>query len=101
MMAKGYWNVAGSISNPAGMAPYLQAVEPYLAKYGARFLCRELNTDVREGSPGPLTVIIEFESVAVAQAAYDSPEYQEMMKLRQPHSDVCLSIIEEGDHAGH
>ena len=29
-MAKGYWNVAGSITNPAGMLPYLQAVEPYL-----------------------------------------------------------------------
>jgi len=24
-----------------------------------------------------------------------------MLKLRQPHSDVSLSILEEGDHAGH
>ena len=29
-MAEDYWNVAGSITNPAGMLPYLQAVEPYL-----------------------------------------------------------------------
>ena len=100
-VAKGYWNVAGSINNPNGMGPYLQAVEPYLAKCGAHFLCRDLNTDVREGNPGHLTVIIEFESVAAAIAAYEAPEYQEMIKLRQPHSDVFLSIIEEGDHAGH
>ena len=100
-MAKGYWNVSGAITNPEGMGPYIQAVEPYLAKFNARFLCRDLKTDVREGDAGHLTVIIEFESLAAAKAAYDAPEYQEMLKLRQPHSKVSLSIIEEGDHAGH
>lgn len=100
-MAKGYWNIAGSITNPEGMGAYLTAAQPYLAKCGARFLCRDLHTDVREGTAGHLTVIIEFESLAAAQAAYEAPEYQEMLKLRQPHSDVSLSIIEEGDHAGH
>ena len=100
-MAKGYWNVSGVITNPEGMGPYIQGAEPYLAKCGARFLCRDLNTDVREGDPGHLTVIIEFESLAAAKAAYEAPEYQEMLKLRQPHSNVFLSIIEEGDHAGH
>ena len=98
-MAKGYWNVAGSITNPAGMLPYLQAVEPYLAKFGARFLCRDLKTDAREGNPGHLTVIIEFESLAAAITAYEAPEYQELIKLRLPHANVSLSIIEEGDHA--
>ena len=100
-MAKGYWNVAGSISNPDGMGAYIAAAEPYLAKHNARFLCRDLQTDVREGNAGHLTVIIEFESLAAAKAAYEAPEYQEMLKLRQPHSDVSLTIIEEGDHAAH
>ena len=100
-MAKGYWNVAGSISNPAGMGAYIVAAEAYLAKHNARFLCRELQTDVREGNPGHLTVIIEFESLAAAKAAYEAPEYQEMLKLRQPHSNVSLTIIQEGDHAAH
>ena len=100
-MPKGYWNVAGSITNPEGMGAYIAAAGPYLAKHNARFLCRELHTDVREGNPGHLTVIIEFESLAAAKAAYEAPEYQEMLKLRQPYSDVSLTIIEEGDHAAH
>ena len=100
-MAKGYWNVSGALTNPEGMGPYIQAVEPYLAKCGARFLCRDLKTDVREGNAGHLTVIIEFQSLAAAKAAYEAPEYQEMLRLRQPHSDVSLSILEEGDHAVH
>ena len=99
-MAKGYWNVSGAINNPEGMGAYISAAEPYLAKCGARFLCRDLKTDVREGNAGHLTVIIEFQSLAAAKAAYEAPEYQEMLLPRQPHSDVSLSILEKGDHAG-
>ena len=46
-------------------------------------------------------MIIEFESLAAAKTAYEAAEYQELKKLRNPHSNVCVSIIEEGDHAGH
>ena len=46
-------------------------------------------------------MIIEFDSLAAAKAAYDASKYQEMLKLRQLHSDVSLSIIEEGDHSSH
>ena len=100
-MAKGYWNVAGTITNPAGMGSYIAALEGYISKCGARFLCRDLNTDVREGNPGHLTVIIEFKSLAAAIAAYEASECQEMIKMRQPHCDVSLTILEEGDHASH
>ena len=76
-------------------------MEAYLAKYNARFLCCELQTDVREGNPGLLTLIVEFESLAAAKQAYESAEYQEMIKLREPHSQISLTILEEGDHAVH
>ena len=46
-------------------------------------------------------MIIEFESLAAAKAAYEAPEYQEMLQIRQPHSNVSLSILEEGDRAAH
>jgi uncharacterized protein (DUF1330 family) len=52
------------------MGPFLQAFEAYLAKCGARFLCRDLQTDVRQGNAGHLIVIIEFQSLAAAKAAY-------------------------------
>tara|TARA_B100002019_G_scaffold220836_1_gene193606 strand:+ start:534 stop:698 length:165 start_codon:yes stop_codon:yes gene_type:complete len=50
-MAKGYWNVAGSISNPEGMGAYIAAAEPYLAKHNARFLCRDLQTVCVKATP--------------------------------------------------
>ncbi|AII49719.1 hypothetical protein KR52_11295 [Synechococcus sp. KORDI-52] len=83
------------------MGPFLQAFEVYLAKSRARLLCRDLKTDVRESNAGPLTVIIEFLSLAAVKAAYEPPSHQVMLGLRQPHSDVPLSTLKEGDHAGH
>ena len=55
----------------------------------------------RKCRPSHRDVIVEFQSLALAKAAYEAPEYQEMLRLRQPHSDVSLPILEEGDHAGH
>ena len=52
---------------------------------------QELKTNVREGHPGHLTVIIEFESLTAAQEAYETSEYQDMIKLRQPHSNLSLN----------
>ena len=100
-MAKGYWNVAGTITNPAGMGAYIQALEGYISQCGARFLCRDLNTDVREGNPGHLTVIIEFERLATAIAASESSEWQEMIKMHQLICDIITTILEEGDHTTH
>ena len=71
-MAKGYWSISGTITNPEGMGPFLQAFETYLSKCGARFLCRDLKTDVRKGNAGHLTVIIEFESLAAADVQFTS-----------------------------
>ena len=59
-MAKGYWSISGIITNPEGMGPFLSAFEAHLTKCGARFLCRDLKTDIREGNAGRLTLIIEF-----------------------------------------
>ena len=100
-MAKGYWLATGKITDPRGFAPYVAAAEPYLKKCGATIIIRDIHSDTREGDPGHLTVLIEFPSLEAAKAAYESPEYQEMIKLRTPYSDCKLSILEEGDKVSH
>ena len=99
-MAKGYWLATGSIKDSKGFMGYVIAAEPYLMKCGAKMLIREPHTDVREGNPGHLTVLIEFPSLKAAEMAYDASEFQEMIALRTPYSECCLSILEEGDMAG-
>ena len=42
-------------------------------------------------------VVVEFPDYAAALACYRSPEYQENIKRRLPHSDIDLIVIEGYD----
>jgi len=109
-MAKGYWVCTGTIHTPLGMVSYISAFNSWLEAVGARLLVRDLFSDVREGEPGTVNVIVEFESreAAVAAyesaefesreaavAAYESAEYQKLIELRTPHADLSVTITEE------
>ena len=62
---------------------YLQAGGGTLAQYGGKILTASSESKVLEGNPGPLTVVVEFESMEAAQRWYDSPEYTAARKFRQ------------------
>ena len=92
---KGYWVITGTIHTPLGMVPYLSALISWLPSVGGRFLVRDTACDVREGDPGDVTVIIEFDSKSAAVSAYESAEYQEMTKIRLNSSELSLAITEQ------
>ena len=71
-MAKGYWVCTGTIHTPLGMVPYISAFTSWLEAVGARLLVRDLFSDVREGEPGTVNVIVEFESREAAVAALEA-----------------------------
>ena len=96
-MAKGYWLATGSINEPRGFMAYA-AAEPYLQKCGANMLIRDAHTNVREGIPGHLTVLIECPSIEAAKAANKAPEDQEMVRLRTNNIEACFS---KGDKLAH
>ena len=77
-MAKGYWLSTGSIKDGEGMQPqpYLKALKDWLPSVNGEFFVRDLATIEKEGTPGHLTVIIEFPSKEDADTAYESQEYQ-------------------------
>ncbi|MSP87511.1 MAG: DUF1330 domain-containing protein [Alphaproteobacteria bacterium] len=76
-MAKAYWISAyRSISNPDALAAYAKLAGPALAAAGGRFLARGMAAEVMEAGVMQRTVLIEFDSVAQAVAAYSSPGYQ-------------------------
>ena len=95
VMAKGYWISTGTIHTPLAMVPYISRLTEWLPTVGAKFLVRDVQCDVREGTPGSLNVIIEFPSLETAVSAYESTDYQSLIALRTPHSDLTLSISEE------
>lgn len=93
-MTKAYWIAHVDVNDPQGYEAYRSANAAAFNKYGARFLVRGAAQDLREGQMRARCVVVEFDSLEVAQACYDSPEYQAAKALREPVSDADLIIVE-------
>ncbi|UOO81069.1 DUF1330 domain-containing protein [Uruburuella testudinis] len=83
---------------PAGnesIRPYSAAVENTFKPYGGRFIVRGGEADVKEGFgvQGRL-VMIKFDSLAQAQAWYQSPAYQQIIPIRQRAGNSRTYIVE-------
>ncbi|MCF8476605.1 MAG: DUF1330 domain-containing protein [Pseudolabrys sp.] len=96
-MAKGYWIARVDVHNDEGYKPYAAANPAIFRKFGGRFVVRGGKFEAPEGKPRSRNVVIEFPDYAAALACYHSPEYQENLKIRQPHSEIELLIIEGFD----
>jgi uncharacterized protein (DUF1330 family) len=93
-MAKAYWiALYRSIRDEEALAAYAKLAGPALQSAGGRFLARGLPTQVYEGGLGQRTVLIEFDSVAQAIAAHDSPAYQQALRALGNGADRDLRII--------
>ncbi len=96
-MPKGYWIGRVDVANDEGYKPYSAKNAAIFKKFGGRFVVRGGQFEAPEGKPRSRNVVVEFPDYAAAQACYHSPEYQENMKLRLPHSTIELLIIEGYD----
>ena len=95
-MAKAYWiTTYRSISKPEAVAAYARLAGPALMQAGGRFLARGLAAKVMENGIKQRTVIIEFDSVDRAVAAYNSPGYKKALAaLGQGAADRDIRIVE-------
>jgi uncharacterized protein (DUF1330 family) len=96
-MAKAYWITAyHSISNPDALAAYAKIAAPALTAHGGKFLARGTPAKTMEQGMMQRTVLIEFDSVAQATAAYNSPEYKQALDALGKNSAVRDIRIVEG-----
>jgi uncharacterized protein (DUF1330 family) len=94
-MAKAYWvGTYRSISNPDALAAYAKIGGPAIEAAGGRFLARGVAAKAYESGLLQRTVIIEFDSVAAAEAAHDSPGYQEALRVLGNGADRDMRIVE-------
>jgi uncharacterized protein (DUF1330 family) len=96
-MPKGYWIARVDVHNEEGYKPYAAANAAIFKKFGGRFVVRAGTFESMEGKSRSRNVVIEFPDYAAALACYRSPEYQANIKVRQPHSDIDIIVIEGYD----
>jgi uncharacterized protein (DUF1330 family) len=81
-MPKAYWIAAyRAINDPEALAEYAKLAGPAIWAAGGRNVVRGTPAKTLEAGMALRTVVIEFDSVASAIAAYDSPAYQAARKL--------------------
>ena len=81
-MPKAYWiTFYREVKDPAKLAAYAKLAGPATAPFGAKYLCRGTAAAAFEHGQKERVVITEFDSLAKAIAAHDSPAYQEAVKV--------------------
>jgi uncharacterized protein (DUF1330 family) len=94
-MAKAYWITAyRAVRDPKALAAYAKLALPALEAAGGRFLARGMPARVYEGGLEQRTVLIEFDGVAQAIAAHESPAYQEALRALGNGADRDMRIVE-------
>jgi uncharacterized protein (DUF1330 family) len=94
-MAKAYWVATyRSISDPDALAGYAKLAGPAIQAAGGRFLARANAVKAYESGLLQRVVIIEFDSLEMANAAHDTPAYQEALRVLGKSVDRDLRIVE-------
>jgi uncharacterized protein (DUF1330 family) len=84
-----------NVTNPAGYEAYRPLAGASVAQYGGRFLVRGGKAELIEGTQEPARlVVIEFPDAAAAKRWYNSPEYQEALKIRLANSTGRVLLVE-------
>jgi uncharacterized protein (DUF1330 family) len=94
-MSKAFWiNSFRSINDEHRLAAYVELSGPAMLAAGGRFLARGMPAHAFESGIQERTTLIEFDSVAAAVAAYESPAYQEALRVLGDGAERDLRIIE-------
>jgi uncharacterized protein (DUF1330 family) len=93
-VAKAYWISAyHSIRDQEAFSAYARLAGPALEGAGGRFLARGLPARVYESGLNQRVVLLEFDSVAQAVSAHDSPAYQQALRVLGSGAERDLRIV--------
>ena len=94
-MAKAYWiAMYHQVKDPEALAAYAKLAGPALQAAGGRILVRGMPAKTYDAGLEQRTVVLEFDSVAGAIAAYDSAPYQAALKILGDAAVRDIRIVE-------
>jgi len=94
-MPKAYTVVAyRKIKDPEKLAAYAKLAGPATQKNGGRFVVRGLPVQTKELGLKERTVVVEWESLEKALAAWESPGYQEALRALGDGAERDVRIVE-------
>jgi len=95
MAKKGYWiTFYRTASDPTVQAEYAKVARPAIESAGGRFLAAAKPAKTFESGGSDRVVLIEFDSVEKAIAAYESDAYQAALKVFNNAAVRDIRIVE-------
>lgn len=91
----GYLVANYDITNEEGYQRYISTVGPTIIAHGGEILVAGPGSEVVEGNPELVTVVLKFPSKDAIRTWYDSPEYQEIIHHRTDNTDGALVFADE------
>ena len=98
-MPKGYWIPHLDVPDMAKLQPYRTTADAWHKTNGSTLLARGGRRELMEGQMRARNVLREYQSYAVALAAYSSPEYTRAHALREGQAPCDFLIVEGYDGA--
>ncbi len=66
---------------------YLQLVGPTLSPFNAKILVAGGDHTIKEGTPAPITIVLEFPNREALDGWYNSEEYKKVINIRLDNTD--------------
>lgn len=83
------------VNDRDGYKEYLAAVGPIIAAHGGRVLVAGSGATAVEGSPGEITIVLEFPTRDALERWYNCQEYQAIIGLRTENTEGMLIFADE------
>ena len=95
MAKKGYWVVCyKSVSNPDTISEYGKLARTALEALGGRLIVSGIPARTHEAGVDQRVVIVEFENLEKAMAAYESEQYRPALKVFDNAAQRDFRIVE-------
>lgn len=95
MAKKGYWVVCyKSVSNPAAISEYARLAATALETLGGRVIVGGKPAKTHEAGVDQTVVVVEFENLEKALAAYESDVYRPALKIFDNAAQRDFRIVE-------
>jgi uncharacterized protein (DUF1330 family) len=83
-----------TITNPEGFAPYGGPAMERVVANGGEPLVIDTASEVIEGEPRQVTIVLRFPNKEAAHAWYNDPEYRKIIHLRQENAEGTIVFVD-------
>ena len=84
-----------NVTNQEGYDQYLAAVGPTIMGHGGKILVAGPGATPVEGTPGGITIVLEFPTREALEGWYNSAEYKEIINLRTDNTEGAMVFADQ------